>query len=166
MSATYPAQANLFLVEALIDSGELESAREPMAAATALFRDKVEKSQVHAVAQLIQARFLSECGAYDAAHCILEETQTERRRTAGPDHPLTASVANRIGLNHLRRQDFARARSAFESVLGSEDHGEEIFGSVKHMARVNLAVVQLEEGNVAQALPALHGAACALPRSA
>ena len=94
---------------------------------------------------------------YDAAHFILEETQAQRRRTAGPDHPLTASVTNRIGLNHSRRQDFAQARAAFENVLGSEDQGEAVWRTVKHMARMNLAVLQLDEGDVAQALPALQG---------
>ena len=156
ISPGYPAQANLYLAEALIDDGKLERAREPMELAMALYRDSVENAPQRALARLIHARFLSECGDYEAAHRVLEETRAERTRIVGSDHPLTASVTNRIGLNHLRRQDYARARAAFESILGSQDQSEEAWGSVKQLARQNLAVTQLEAGDIGAALPALQ----------
>jgi serine/threonine protein kinase len=152
----YPAQSNLYLAEALIDDGELERAREPMEAAVVLYRDKVENATERTGAQLVHARFLSECGDYEAAAHVLEGTCAERERLMGCDHPLTASVTNRLGLNHMRRQDYEQARATFESIVGSEDQREDVWGSVKHMARQNLAVVHLETGAVAQALPVLQ----------
>ena len=156
VSPLYPAAANLFLAEALIDDGELERARQPMETAAALFRDKVQNAPERTLAQMIHARYLAESGDYDGADRVLEAVRADRLRLMGPDHPLTASVANRIGLNHLRRRDFARARTEFESILGSEDHGEDVWGSVKHMARQNLAVTQLDAGDAAGALPVLQ----------
>ena len=155
VSVLYPALAQLYLAEALIDDGELERARAPMAAAIELFRDKVESPAQRLLAQLIHARYLSECGEYDAADRILEATRAARESLFGADHPLTASVTNRIGLNHLRRQDYASAQAVLASILGSQDAREDVFGSVKHMARQNLAVAQLDAGNVAEAMPVL-----------
>ncbi len=155
VSALYPALAQLYLAEALIDEGQLGSAREPMEAAMSLFRDTVDNAEQQTLAQMILARFRSECGDYDDAERILDEARAERERLLGADHPLTASVINRIGLNRMRRGDHAGAKAAFMAIFGSQDQGESVFGSVKHLARQNFAVTQLESGDVVGALPVL-----------
>ena len=155
VSSLYPALAQLYLAEALIDEGQLGSAREPMEAAMALFRDTVDNAEQRTLAQMILARFRSECGEYDDAERILNETRAERERLLGTDHPLTASVINRIGLNRMRRGDHAGAQAAFMAILGSQDQNESVFGSVKQLARQNFAVTQLESGDVVGALPVL-----------
>lgn len=156
VSPIHAAQANLYLAEALMDDGDFERAREPMQVAAALFRDKVESAHQRTLAQLIQARFLSECGDYEGADRLLQQTLAERSSMLGPKHPLTASVTNRIGLNHLRRLDFVRAQAAFNDVLESQDRGDEAGVSIKQMARMNLAVALLDSGDVSLALPALE----------
>ena len=156
ISALYPATANLYLAEALVEDGELELAREPMEAAAALYREKMEIALTRPLAQVIHARFLSECGEYQASNRVLEETRADYVRLVGSNHPHTASVINRIGANHLRQKNYAQAKAAFESILGSEDQVEEVWGSVKHLAQRNLALTQLEMGEVADALPTLQ----------
>lgn len=168
VSPIYAAQANLYLAEALMDDGDFEGAREPMQVAATLFRDKVESAHQRTMAQLIHARFLSECGDYDGADILLQQTLAERSSMLGPRHPLTASVTNRIGLNHLRRLDFVGAQAAFNDVLESQDRGDEAGVSIKQMARMNLAVALLDSGEVGLALPSLqaHFDRClALPES-
>ena len=156
VSPIYPATAALYLAEGLVEDGDLAAAREPMETAAALFRERVENSLMRTLAQVLHARFLSECGEYAASNDVLVQTRDEYLRLVGAQHPHTASVVNRIGANHLRAEEFARARELFESVVGSEDQTEEVWGSMKHMAQRNLALVQLEEGDVAAALPALQ----------
>ena len=166
VSPLYPATAALYLAEARVEDGDLEAAREPIEAAAALFRDKVENTLMRTLAQILHARFLSECGEYEASNSVLEGTRDEYLRLVGAQHPHTASVVNRIGANHLRAEQFGRARALFESVVGSQDQDEQVWGSMKHMAQRNLALVQLEEGDSAAALPALQGfwdAYCATP---
>ena len=156
VSPHYSAQVNLYLAEALIDDGELVLAREPIQACVAFFGDSVESPLQRSVAQVIHGRFLTECGEYDAATHVLEAARTERLRAIGPDHPQTAAVTYRIGLVHLRDNDFARARAVFESILRTEDHGEAVWATLKQLVRMSLALTQLEQGDVAQALPALQ----------
>ncbi len=158
VSPSYPATANLYLAEALIDQGELELAREPMEAAAAHCRDKIENAGLRSLVTLVHARYLADCGDYDGSDRLLESCYEERVRTFGPEHPLSASVVNRIGMNHSRRQDYARAISHFEQVLQSQDHVESSWGSVKHQAQINRAVAYLESGAVAQALPVFQEA--------
>ena len=156
VSPHYRAAANLYLAEALVEDGELERARAPMAAAVALYRDEVEDVLLRTLAQVIEARFLSECGDYEGSNRVLEATRDDYVRLVGADHPHTASVVNRIGVNHLRMEHYDVARAAFESVLGSEDQVEDVWGSMKHLAQRNLAIAQLETGDVRSALPALQ----------
>ena len=156
VSPLYPAQANLYLAESLLDDGDFARAQAPMEAAVALYRDKVEDVDARTVATLIHARYLAETGDYDASDRLLEAARAERARVMGPDHPDTAVVTNRIGLNQLRRRDFAAATAIFESVIGAQDQGEAVWGSAKHMAHHNLAVVYLESGDLARALPLLQ----------
>jgi tetratricopeptide (TPR) repeat protein len=156
VSPHYGASANLYLAEALVEDGELERARAPMAAAVVLYRDKVEDVLLRTLAQVIEARYLSECGDYEGSNRVLEATREDYLRLVGADHPHTASVVNRIGVNHLRMEHYELARAAFESILGSEDQVEDVWGSMKHLAQRNLAIVQLETGDVWSALPALQ----------
>ncbi len=160
VSPLYPATAALYLAEARVEDGDLAAAREPIEAAAALFRDKVENTLMRTPAQILHARFLSECGEYEASNSVFEGTRDEYLRLVGAQHPHTASVVNRIGANHLRAEQFGRARVLFESVVGSQDQDEQVWGSMKHMAQRNLALVQLEEGDSAAALPALRCRIC------
>ena len=156
VSPIYPARANLYLAEALIDDGDFERAAQPMHTAVRLFDEQVESAPQRAMARLIHARFLSECGDYDGADRVLEQARDEHARLFGAAHPLTAVVTNRIGLNHLRKLDLERAKATFQEVLGSQDQGGETGDSAKAMARQNLAVTQLAAGDIDAALPVLQ----------
>ncbi|MCE9657396.1 MAG: serine/threonine-protein kinase [Burkholderiales bacterium] len=156
VSPVYVAAANLFLAEAMVEDGELERARLPMEEAVSLYRDKVQSPQHQALAQVVHARYLMECGEYEASNEVLERTRAEYLRLVGPDHPHTASVVNRIGTNYLRAGHFDKARAEYESILGSQDQAEEVWGSMKHLARRNLALVDLDQERYDLARPALE----------
>ena len=162
ISALHAAAASLYLADALIDDSDLAAAAEPLQMAVALFKDRVEHASLRTEAHQVHARFLSECGQYDAAHRLLMETHAERSRLMGPHHPLTGSVMNRIGLNHLRREDFVQAVAAFQSALATDAGGSEGGSSARQMARHNLAVAELDSGNVVLGLRAFEQHVAAL----
>ena len=156
VSPHHAAQAHLYLAEGLIDDGELGAAREPMHACLTLLRGQLESPLQLSVAQVIHARLLSECGEYQQAQRVLEDVHAERLRRLGSDHPHTVSVTYRIGLVHLRRNDFGQAKAAFESLVDLEDQEDAVRTMLKRLARTGLALTQLEQGDAAQALPALQ----------
>ena len=156
ISLRYLAGANLYLAEALVEDGELGQAREATEAAVALFRDKVEIAPQRALAQVIHARFLSECGEYAASNHVLEQTRLDFEKRFGADHPHTAQVVNRMGANCMRMEDFEKAVEFFQRVCGTQDQEEQVWGSIKHFAQRGLALVQLERGDAAAALPAFQ----------
>jgi tetratricopeptide (TPR) repeat protein len=153
VSPAYPASALLFVAEAFVEDGDLAAARAPMEAAVARFDDLRGDPLLHTLAQLLHARFLSECGEYDASTRILEACRAERARLLGAQHPHTASIVNRIGLNHLRQERFELARATFATILDTEDQSECLLSSVKHMALRNLGRVEPEAGRPEAALP-------------
>ena len=156
VSPVHAAQANLYLAEGLIDDGELEAARAPMAASMALLTDELESPRQRSAAQMIQARFLSECGDYDAAMGAFEAARTELLNVLDPAHSSTAGLSYWVGLVHLNRNELEKARAVFETILSAEDNGAAAWLTLKRLARMSLAMTQLEQGAVEVALPVLQ----------
>ena len=156
VSPHYAAQTKLYITEALIEDGELAAAREPMKACLAFFSEGVDNPLQRANVQLIHARFRLACGDYDEAIGSFEDARSLRAQAHGPHHPLTVALSCRIGQVHLLRRQFAPAQAIFESILKIDDRGESVWDTVKQLVRMNLAMVHLEQGDVAQALPPLQ----------
>ena len=156
VSPIHAAQANLYLAEGLIDDGELEAARAPMAASMALLSHELESPRQRSAAQMIQARFLSECGDYDAAMGAFEAARTELLNVLDPAHPSTAGLSYWVGLVHLNRHELEKARAVFETILSAQDNGAAAWLTLKRLARMSLAMTQLEQGAVEEALPVLQ----------
>ena len=156
VSPHYAAQTRLYITEALVEDGELSAAREPMQACLAFFSQGVDNPLQRANVQLIHARFQLACGVYDEAIGSFEDARALRADAHGPTHPLTVALGCRIGQVHVLRGQFAQAQTIFQGILQIDDHGEAVWGTVKQLVRMSLAVAQLEQGNVAQALPALQ----------
>jgi tetratricopeptide (TPR) repeat protein len=73
----------------------------------------------------------------------------------GRDHPAVASLTNRIGLVHLAAGRLDQAEATFRAVLDSQPNREDVFGSPRHLAALNLAQLDLERQRFDAALPVI-----------
>jgi tetratricopeptide (TPR) repeat protein len=110
------------------------------------------------VAQTIYARYLLDSGRYDEAEQLLMKAREHRAALMGRDHPAVGSLTNRIGLVYFASGRLEQAAATFRAVQESQANREEVFGSPRHLAAMNLAQMDLEAGRYEAALPVIQQA--------
>ena len=108
------------------------------------------------VAQTIYARYLLDSGRYEEAESLLVKTREQRAAQYGRDHPAVASLTNRIGLVYFAAGRWDQAEATFRAVRESQANREEVFGSPRHLAALNLAQLDLERQRFDAALPVIE----------
>jgi tetratricopeptide (TPR) repeat protein len=151
----HAADAQLFLAEALLDEGRVGAAGAPLRLAMQRY-EGIDNMVSRTVAQAIHARYLLDTGRYDDALQRLEQSRAQRALALGADHPAVAALTNRIGLVHMAAGRTELAERTFRSVRESQANREEVFGSPQHLAGLNLAMLDIEGGRFAAALPAIE----------
>jgi eukaryotic-like serine/threonine-protein kinase len=153
----HAADALTFLGEALLDDGRVAEAGAPLE--QGLKRSEATRGlRAATVAQTIYARYLLDSGQYDQAESLLVRTREQRVAQFGRDHPAVASLTNRIGLVYFASGRWDQAEATFRAVRESQTNREEVFGSPRHLAAMNLAQLDLERGRFDQALPVIQQA--------
>ncbi|GMV60352.1 MAG: hypothetical protein AMXMBFR72_34420 [Betaproteobacteria bacterium] len=146
------ADALAFLAESLLDEGRISEAGTPLREAMRRY-EGITNSAAVTVAQTIYARYLLDTGKYAEAQALLERARDTRAGLLGRDHPAVASLTNRIGLVHLAAGRLDDAEATFRAVHESQPVRENVFGSPRHLAALNLARLGIERGRFASALP-------------
>jgi eukaryotic-like serine/threonine-protein kinase len=150
----HAADALTFLGEALLDDGRIAEAGAPLE--EGLKRHEAGRGVASTtVAQTIYARYLLDSGRYDEAESLLLKTREQRAAQYGRDHPAVASLTNRIGLVYFASGRWDQAEATFRAVRESQANREEVFGSPRHLAAMNLAQIDLERGRFDAALPVI-----------
>ena len=153
----HAADALTFLGEALLDDGRVAEAGAPLE--QGLKRYETGRGVASAtVAQTIYARYLLDSGRYDEAEKMLMKAREQRAALMGRDHPAVASLTNRIGLVYFASGRLEQAEATFRAVRESQANREEVFGSPRHLAAMNLAQMDLERGRYDAALPVIQQA--------
>jgi serine/threonine-protein kinase len=150
----HAADALTFLGEALLDDGRVAEAGAPLEQGVTR-SDEGRGLASRTVAQTIYARYLLDSGRYDEAESILMKAREQRAAQFGPDHPAVATLTNRIGLVHLAAGRTDRAEATFRAVRESQSNREEVFGSPRHLAAMNLAQIDLDRHRFDAALVAI-----------
>jgi eukaryotic-like serine/threonine-protein kinase len=150
----HAADALLYLGEALLDDGRVAEAGEPLQQALKRYEATSSVSAL-TVAWTTYARYLLDTGRYDEAESLLVKTRDRRIALMGRDHPAVASLTNRIGLVHLAAGRLDQAEATFRAVLDSQPNREDVFGSPRHLAALNLAQLDLERQRFDAALPVI-----------
>jgi tetratricopeptide (TPR) repeat protein len=151
----HAADAFTFLGEALLDDGRVGEAGAPLEQGLKRYETGRGVASV-TVAQTIYARYLLDSGRYDEAEKMLMKAREQRATLMGPDHPAVASLTNRIGLVYFASGRLDQAVSTFRAVQESQMNREEVFGSPRHLAAMNLAQIDLERGRFDAALPVIQ----------
>ena len=150
----HAADALTFLGEALLDDGRVAEAGAPLQ--EGLKRHEAGRGLASTtVAQTIYARYLLDSGRYEEAESLLIKTREQRAAQYGRDHPAVASLTNRIGLVYFASGRWDQAEATFRAVRESQANREEVFGSPRHLAAMNLAQLDLERGRFDAALPVI-----------
>ena len=84
------------------------------------------------------------------------KTREQRAAQYGRDHPAVASLTNRIGLVYFAAGRWDQAEATFRAVRESQANREEVFGSPRHLASMNLAQLDLERQRYDAALPVIQ----------
>jgi len=146
------ANALLFIGETYLDEGRIADAGPPLEEALPRLEHDASATPL-SVARTMYARYLLDAGRYSDAEAELVSARAERIALSGADHPSVAALTNRLGLVHLAAGRLAEAEATFQSVLASQPNREEVFGSPRHLATLNLATVDLERQRYEEALP-------------
>jgi serine/threonine-protein kinase len=153
----HAADALTFLGEALLDDGRVAEAGAPLE--QGLKRHDAGRGVASmTVAQTIYARYLLDSGRYDEAEQLLMKAREHRAALMGRDHPAVGSLTNRIGLVYFASGRLEQAAATFRAVQQSQANREEVFGSPRHLAAMNLAQMDLEAGRFDAALPVIQQA--------
>ncbi len=151
----HAADALTFLGEALLDDGRVAEAGAPLQ--EGLKRHEAGRGVASTtVAQTIYARYLLDTGRYEEAESLLIKTREQRAAQYGRDHPAVASLTNRIGLVYFAAGRWDQAEATFRAVRESQANREEVFGSPRHLASMNLAQLDLERQRYDAALPVIQ----------
>ena len=151
----HAADALLYLGEALLDDGRVAEAGQPLQEALKRYEATSSATSL-TVAWMIYARYLLDTGRYDEAEALLVKTRDRRIAIMGRDHPAVAALTNRIGLVHLAAGRTDQAEATFRAVLDSQPNREDVFGSPRHLAALNLAQLDLERQRFDAALPVIE----------
>jgi serine/threonine-protein kinase len=143
-----------FLGESLLDDGRVAEAGVPLE--QGLKRAEGRGFTSTTVAQTIYARYLLDSGKYSDAEALLVKTREQRAQQFGRDHPAVASLTNRLGLVYFASGRWDQAEATFRAVRESQANREEVFGSPRHLAAMNLAQLDLERGRFDAALPVIQ----------
>jgi serine/threonine-protein kinase len=149
------ADALLYLGEALLDEGRTGAAGAPLQQALPRYESTGQVSAI-TVAHAIHARYLLDTGRYAQALELLTAARAQRAAQLGPDHPAVASMTNRIGLVHQAAGRLDAAEANFRAVQDSQPDRESVFGSPRHLAGLNLVMLDLERGRFDAALEAMR----------
>ena len=142
--------ALVFLGESLLDAGEVAAAGAPLQQAVAL--DAARTPRADALPQLMLARQLLDTGRYDEAVKTLQQARERRVAHLGAEHPQVAAVDNRIALVWMAQGRYDDAERGFKALMEVADARGGPFGSMRDLARHNLATLQIERGRFDGAL--------------
>jgi eukaryotic-like serine/threonine-protein kinase len=151
----HAADALTFLGESFLDDGRVAEAGGPLEEGLKRY-DAGRGLTSLTVAQTIYARYLLDSGRYAEAEALLVKARDQRSEQYGPDHPVVAVLTNRIGLVHLAAGRLDQAEATFRAVRESQANREEVFGSPRHLAAMNLVALDLERRRFDAALPAIQ----------
>ncbi|HYS12967.1 MAG TPA: tetratricopeptide repeat protein [Burkholderiaceae bacterium] len=152
----YLANALLYLGEAYLDEGRIAEAGPALE--DAVRRLEVDGSATPlSTARTIYARYLLDTGRYADAEAQLVAARAQRTALTGPEHPSVATLTNRLGLVYAAAGRTTEAEATFRSVLVSQANREDVFGSPRHLAAINLAAMDLERERYPEALAAFSG---------
>jgi tetratricopeptide (TPR) repeat protein len=142
--------ALVFLGESLLDAGEVAAAGAPLQQGVAL--DAARTPRADALPLLVLARQLLDTGRYDEALQALQRARERRIAHLGADHPQVAAVDNRIALVWMAQGRHDEAERGFRAIREGAAARGGPFGSMRDLARHNLATLQIERGRFDGAL--------------